>query len=240
MQNPADGPEGLIGSQSGAQDAPARPQAGVASALADASVRGLNRTASLTSLSSAAASFAELRQPAAPRLNPLATPEGKSRSPRLHKASRYGPSQVVPAPPEESQHPYSSRSLLTAQQGQQSAQLTPSLARSVFARVAVIGNRRVLPEQQQQRAAASAAGQEELEAALLEASMFAVPEQLQPEALDCTESQTAAARRGMAAATGSELGEGPSDATLTCRGSRWVSCHALHWCWAPLRQCAMP
>ncbi len=215
-------------------------------------------------------------------LNPLATPGGKSRSPRLHKASRYGPS-VVPAPPEESQHPYSSRSLLTAQQGQQSAQLTPSLARSVFARVAVIGNRRVLPEQQQQRAAdsaagqqrqqsaeptpslarsvsaqvavignrrllaeqqqgaaGSAAGQEELEAALLEASMFAVPEQLQPEALDCTESQTEAASRGMAAATGSESGEGPSDAILTCRGSRWVSCHALHWCWAPLRQCAMP
>ena len=170
MQDPGKGLEGLTSSQRGymdamQQDTPAQPQAGVASAPAAASGRGLGRAAGPASLSSAAARLAELQLPAPPTLRAPATPGAWSRSPWSHGASRYGPSQVVPAPSEEEQHPDSSRPLPAAQQRQQSAQQTPSLAKSVFSRVAVIGNRRLLAEQQQQWAAGSAAGQEQQQSA---------------------------------------------------------------------------
>ena len=183
---------------------------------------------------------AEPQKPATPALRAPAITWGQARSPRWHRASHYGPSQVVPGPLEESQQPDSSRPLLEAQQGQQSAQPTPSLARSVFSRVAVIGNRRCQAELQQRSAAGSAARQEEPKAALLGTSTCAVPSQPQPEALERQESPTEAASRGMAAASGSKGGDGPSSAILTRRGSRWVACLALHLCWAPLRYCALP
>ena len=265
VQDPADGPEGLIGRRSGGTaamltGAPAQPQAGVASAPAAASGRGLSRTVSPASLTSAAAGSAEPQQPAPLTLRSPATPGAQSRSPGSHRASRYGPSQVVPcSSEEEEQHPDGSRPLLAIQQRQQSAQPSPSLAKSVFSRVAVIGNMRLMAEQQQRAAgsaagqeeqqsarpvpslarsvfarvavtgnrrllpeqqqgpAGSAAGQEELEAAPLGASACVVPSQPQLEDPERSESPTEA---GMAAATGSEGGDGPGSATLMPRGSR--------------------
>ncbi len=223
VRDPADGPLCLITSQGGCVDAmlqgaPAQPQAGVESV--PASGRGLNRTASLTSLSSAAAGSAELQQPAAPMPRAPVTTGGQFHSPRSRRASRYGPAQVVPAPPEGSQHPDGSRPLPAVQQRQQSAQPTPSLARSILSWVAVIGSRRILPEQQQHRAAGFAAGQEELEAAQLGSGTCAVPFQLQLGVPERPESPTEAASRGMAAASGREGGGVTGGATLTRRGSR--------------------
>ena len=169
-QDPADGSIGLPSSQSGCvaampEGAPAQPPAGVAPAPAAASGRGPSRTAIPDSLSLAAARLAELQQPAAPTHIDPVTPRVQSRPLLSDRASRYGPSQVVPAPQEEGQHPNSSRPLSAAQQRQQSAQQTPSLARSVFSRVAVIGSRRLLANQQQQGAAGSAAGQQQQQSA---------------------------------------------------------------------------
>ena len=224
VQDPGDGPRRLASSWSGImaatqQGAPAQPQAGVAPAPAAASGRGLGRAASLTSLSAAAAASAELEQPAPRTLGTPATPWGQS-FPRSHRASHYGPSQVVPAPAEESQPPDSRRPLLGVQPRQHAAQATPSLASSILSWVAVIGNRRILPEQQQQSAAGSATGQEELEAAPRGTSMRGVPIQPQPEVPERPESPTEAASRGMAAATGSEGGDGPGSAHPMRGGSR--------------------
>ena len=201
------------------KSAPAQPQASGASASAAASGRGLRRTASLWGLGSAPAVFAELQQPAPQTLGTPATRGGEPLGfPWSLRASRYGPSQVVPAPPEESQHPDSRRSLLAAQQRQQSAQPSSSLAkRSIFARVAVIGNRRVLPEQQRRGAAGLAASQEEPQAALVGASASAVPSQPQPENPECSGSLR---EPGMAAATDNSVGDGPGSGIPTRRGSR--------------------
>ena len=223
VQDPADGPERLISSWSGfmaamAKGDTAQPQA-VASAPAAASGRALSRTASLTSLSSAAAGFAERQQPAPQTISAPATPRGQARSPWPHRTSRYGPSQVVPAPLEDGRHPDSSNPLLAAHQGQHSPQPTPSLAKSIFSRVAVIGNRRLLAEQQQQRAAGSATSQDEPRAAPLWANTRVVPFQPQFGGPERPGSPTEASSRGMAAAAGSEGGHEPGSATLTRRGS---------------------
>ena len=169
-QDPADGPVGLTSSQNGCvaampEGAPAQPQAGVAPAPAAASGRGLSSTAIPDSLSLAAARLAELQQPAAPTHGDPVTPGAQSRPLLSDRASRYGPSQVVPAPQEEGHHPNSSRPLTEAQPRQQSAQQTLSLAKSVFSRVAVIGSRRLLADQQQQGPASSAAGQQQQQSA---------------------------------------------------------------------------
>ena len=199
----------------------AQPHAGVASAPADASGRGLSRAASLTSPSLASAVVAELQQPTPLTPRTPATPGGQPRSPRSHRTSRYGPSQVVPAPPEESRQPDSRRPLPAAQQRQQSAQATPSLARSILSWVAVLGARRCRAEQQQQSTAGSAAGQEELEAAAPKgASTCAMPFQPQLGVPERPESPTEAAGRGMTAASGSMGGDGSGGATPTRRGSR--------------------
>ena len=223
VQDPADGPERLISSWSGfmaamAKGEAAQPQA-VASAPAAASGRSLSRTASLTSLTSAPAGFAERQQPATQMLSAPATPRGQARSPWPHRTSRYGPSQVVPAPLEDGQHPDSSGPLLAAQQGQTSPQPIPSLAKSIFSRVAVLGNRRLLAEQQQRSAAGSAARQEEPKAAPLWAVRRVVPFQPQPGGPERPGSPTEAPSRGMAAPAGSEGGHGLGSATLTRRGS---------------------
>ena len=200
--------------------APAQPHAGVASAPAAASGTELSRTASLKSLRSPSAVFPELQQPVPPTLATPATPGGRSRFPWSLRSSRYGPSQVVPAPPEECLHPDGRRPLPAAQQRQQSAQATPSPGRSILSWVAVLGTRRYQAVQQHQRAAGSAAGQEELEAATLGASMCAAPFQPQAEVLERQQSPKAAARTGMAAASGGQDGDGSGIATPTLRGSR--------------------
>ena len=203
------------------KSAPAQPQAGVPPAPAAASGRGLGRAASLTSLSSAAAASAELQQPAPQRLIPPAMPWRQPRFPRSHRASHYGPSQVVPAPSEESQHPDGRRPPPAAQQRQQSAQASPSLARSILAWVAVLGTRRCRAEQQQQQSTAgSAAGQEELEAASLGTSTCAVPFQPQAQVPERSGSPTDTASRGMAAASDCKGGAGMGSVTLMRRGSR--------------------
>ena len=202
------------------EGAPAQPHAGVASAPAAASGTNLSRTASLMSLSSPSAVFPEIQQPVPPMLTAPATPGGQSRFSWSLRSSRYGPSQVVPAPPEEDQHPNSRRPLPAAQQRQQSAQATPSPGRSILSWVAVLGTRRYQAMQQQQRAAGSAAGQEELEAATLGASTCAAPVQPQPEVPERQESPKEAAGRGMAAASGGQDGDGLDVATPTLRGSR--------------------
>ena len=201
-----------------AQGETVQPQQAVASASAAVSGRGISRTSSLMSLSSAAAGFAERLQLAPQMLSAPAAPRGKACSPWSHRTSRYGPSQVVPGPLEDGQHPDSSSPLLTAQQGQHSPQPTPSLAKSIFSRVAVLGSRRLLAEQQH---AGSAAGQEEPKAAPL--SLWAVtrvvPLQLQPGGPERPGTPTEAPSRGMAAATGTEGGHGLGSVTLTRRGS---------------------
>ena len=220
-QDPADGPERLISSWSDFMAAmvkgePAQPQA---AAPAAASGRGLSRTARVPRRWWPAGGSAGRQQPAPQMLSAPATPRGQARSPWSHRTSRYGPSQVVPAPLEDGQHPDGSKPLLAAQQGQHSPQQTPSLAKSIFSRVAVIGNRRLLAEQQQRRAAVSAAGQEEPKAAPVWATTRVVPFQPQSGGPERPGSPTEAPSRGMAAATGSEGGHGLGSATLTHRGS---------------------
>ena len=196
-----------------------QPQQAVTSAPAAASGRGLGRTSSLTNLGLAAASVAEHQQPAPQMLSAPATPRGQAGSLWSHRTSRYGPSQVVPAPLEVRQRPDSSRPLLAAQQGQHSPQPTPSLAKSIFSRVAVIGNRRLLADQQQRRAAGSAAGQEVPKAAPLWANTRVVPSRPQPGGPERPGSPTATCSGGMAAATGSEGGHALGSAPLTHKGS---------------------
>ena len=199
------------------KSAPAQPHAGAALAPAVASGTALNRTASLTGLSSPSAVFAELQQSAPQTLGTPATPAGQSRFPWSLRASRYGPSQVVPAPLEEGQPSDSRRSMPAAQQRQQSAQLSASPAKLILPRVAAVGNRRLLAEQQRRSVAGAAAHQQGPKAAPLRASACAVPSRPWLEDAERSGSPTEA---GMAAATGSEGGDGPSSAYPTRRGDR--------------------
>ena len=199
------------------ESALAQPHAGAASAPAAALGTDLSRTASLTSLSSPSAVFAELQQPAPQTLSTPATPAGQSRFPWSLRASRYGPSQVVPAPLEEGQHPDSSRSAPAAQQRQQSAQLPASPAKLILPRVAAVGNKRLLAEQQRWSAAGAAAHQQGPQAAPLRASACSMPSRPRLEDAERSGSPTEA---GMAAATGGEGGDGPSSAYPTRRGDR--------------------